>query len=120
MPDSHSSIRGLIRGWLFQSPPTFPAAVKPSTNTTRIHECQTPIRRRFVVSFVDGSLNLPQRFLLRSNRPRIPHEFTNARLPFAEGSWSHSWMAFFMRGFAMFGQVNVGGTEEYFHGVVPY
>jgi len=29
-------------------------------------------------------------------------------------------MAFFMRGFAVLDQVNVGGTEEDFHGIVPY
>jgi len=34
----------------------------PSTNTARILECLTPIRE-FVVSFVDGSLDLRQRFL---------------------------------------------------------
>jgi len=32
----------------------------------------------------------------------------------------HSWMAFIMRGFAMFDQVKVGGTDENLHTLSPW
>ena len=52
----------LLNQWISQFLSVFPAIGKPSTNITRMNEWATRIRE-FVVLFVDGFLNLPQRFL---------------------------------------------------------